>query len=129
MQQRKVWRYYCDHCRKGGCGKGAMAKHERHCVKNPNRKCRMCDAGETVQQPLVDLLDALRSGGIDRLREVADGCPACMLHAVVMHNQTEPEYEPETGAGGGVYFDFKSELKQFWERVNESERQWRRAYL
>jgi len=83
MRQKKVWRYYCDHCNKGGCGNAAMAKHERHCIKNDNRECRMCASlNGGVNQPM-DVLVAAARDGLDKLREIADGCPICMLAAIV----------------------------------------------
>lgn len=115
MRQKKVWRYYCDHCNKGGCGKAAMIKHEGSCCHSPVRVCRMCWHGELCQQPMPDLLAALEEGGVEKLREVADGCPACMLAAVI-------QFPKDPGEGPWFDFDFKKESVPFWEAVNDANR-------
>lgn len=37
MKRKRVWRYYCDFCKKSGCGRAAMAWHEQRCINNPAR--------------------------------------------------------------------------------------------
>lgn len=91
MKTKRVLRYYCDHCRKGGCGKAAMIRHELHCIKNPNRECRMCALLDSAPEPMPDLIESLQQDGIDGLRKKTEGCPACMLAAIVqtrMSNDT-----------------------------------------
>jgi len=108
MKRKKVWRYYCDYCGKGGCGAGAMAKHERRCTKNPKRECgfhigfcfisepsvpldalkviiRNSKVYEVHVNPVDDMIsvdmvddEALR----DSLLDAANGCPACVLAAI-----------------------------------------------
>jgi hypothetical protein len=119
MRQKKVWRYYCDHCNKGGCGKAAMIKHEASCAHNPNRKCRMCGHGELVQKPMPELIQALQDGGVPKLREVSDGCPACMLAAIIQEGEGA---DPEDRTWH--QFDFKEEAKGFWALVNDERRSW-----
>lgn len=43
MRSKKVTRYWCDHCNKGGLQPHAMALHELHCTLNPARACRVCN--------------------------------------------------------------------------------------
>lgn len=100
MRKKKVWRYYCEFCRKSGCSGGHIAKHERACTANPNRVCRMCKLVGATQKPLAELLAAFDGGqspaDTDSLRElesVAEGCPACMLAAVRAWDQAHPETE------------------------------------
>jgi hypothetical protein len=117
MRQKKVWRYYCDHCNKGGCVKAAMLKHERHCIRNPERTCRMCALGGGYQELMPVLKAALVEGGDNKLREVASGCPVCMLAAIV---QTGPyDADPETGWYEGPNFDYRTESRAYLDRVNE----------
>lgn len=59
MRQRRVWRYYCDFCKKANCHAPAMRTHETHCTNNPNRICRMCDVLETNHTPLEELISLL----------------------------------------------------------------------
>jgi len=122
MRQKRVWRYYCDHCKKGGCGKAAMIKHELHCIKNPDRKCRMCDAGEVNQQPMAELTRAYVEDGLQGLRALAEGCPACMLSTIVQYRITpESGYDPDESE---EFFDYKAESVSWWSDVNDNKREW-----
>lgn len=42
MKAVKRWRYYCDHCKKGGQSPYHMRNHEAVCTLNPKRQCKMC---------------------------------------------------------------------------------------
>ena len=131
MRTKTVKRHWCDFCNKAGLQAHAMAKHERHCTMNPNRACRTCRLidggnGPTPQElrALVALLPTPVAQDWDyngnaslrfdqfmldmaevapKLREAADGCPACMLAAIRQ---------------AGVYvslvegFDFKKEMAE-----------------
>ena len=108
MRKKKVWRYYCDFCKKANCHGGAMKEHEAHCTNNPNRICRMCEVLETRHTPLEELVAILPDANMpdtrtneevwrDRpqspfnvalaqvfplLRKKADGCPVCIFAAL-----------------------------------------------
>lgn len=129
MKQRKVWRYYCDHCGKGRCTRSAGEMHERHCIRNPDRGCRMCKHAtgdeKCVPEPMPTLMEAFRTGGLAELRKVAEGCPACMLATIVQCRERD----------GGAYdfenegnFDYKTEVASMWKEANAAragmERQW-----
>lgn len=114
MKQRKVWRYYCDHCKKGGCGKAAMLKHESSCTRNPARVCRMCKHGGLTQQPIESLREEV--GSLDGLRKAARGCAACMLAAVMQEYPNRNLWAEESG----IYVDFREEAKRFWDEVNRA---------
>lgn len=122
MKSKKVWRYYCDHCKKSGCGKAAMLKHEASCCRNPGRVCRMCVRGECAPLPLPELAEHIHN--IDALRKAADGCPACMLAAVM---QFVPRQQPWSGSYEDTPpeqfadVDFKAEAARFWADVNDAE--------
>ena len=67
MRTKQVNRYYCDFCKKSGCSKFHLQKHESSCTANPNRVCRMCkfvadDGGECEQKPMAELLALLPKG-------------------------------------------------------------------
>lgn len=80
MKQKKVWRFYCDHCKKAGGGKRAMETHERHCTLNPERECRVCALVHGAHpRPMPELIAALNEGGYKKLREASSECPACIL--------------------------------------------------
>lgn len=118
MRQAKVWRYWCDHCGKGGCGKGAAIKHEKHCTLNPARECRMCGI------PPATMLEAkaLVLGGcsVDELRVAVEGCPACMLAAVRQARGRKGRRSHEDGWDfPAAAFDYKAESAEWWKAVNE----------
>lgn len=128
MRKKKVWRYWCEHCGKGGCGGHAIGKHERACIRNPARTCGMCRVAEGEQKPMADLIASLVAGGLQELRQAAGGCPACMLAAIVQERLgrgiktlaqlSSPEaYEEEAGRYGE--FDYKKERDAFWRDANE----------
>ena len=128
MRKKQVWRYYCDHCRKGRFTESSMRLHEEHCTLNPARKCRMCNYGDgagitvaelikllpIVPNPLSDgtnctMLYAATAAAMPKLREAAGNCPACIMAALRQ-------------AGGLDFsdFDFKAECKDFWVAVNDA---------
>lgn len=123
MRSKRVWRYYCDFCRKSGCNSGHIRNHEKRCARNPNRECRMCEhaTGEEGLGPRASL-DALVQGieraDVEGLREAAQGCPACML-AGVLEWKRRAEAAGASGEELWIDFDFKKETEQMWNHVNE----------
>lgn len=103
MRKKRVWRYYCDFCDKGACR--PLTKHEEHCTKNPNRRCRMCHWAKLKTAPIVELRFAAIEG-VDSLRRVAQGCPACMLAGI---RQSTADCE----------FNYPTEREQFWENLKQ----------
>lgn len=122
-------RYYCDFCKKSGCGKHAIEQHEKHCTMNPNRQCRMCEIAEQEQigmeelikllpprkETMVDYGISIQTGGKDdlkALREKTGNCPACILATI-----------RQSGGCGYMYeFYFEEECKSFWADINSEER-------
>lgn len=98
MRKKRVWRYYCDYCNKGQCR--PLTTHEEHCTKNPNRRCRMCHWAKLKTRPIAELINAANQG-IEALRKVAQGCPACTLAGI---RQSTADCE----------FDYPAEREQFW---------------
>jgi hypothetical protein len=125
MKQRKAWRYTCEHCKKSGCNKTAILKHEQGCCKNPNRICGICREVGLTQQPLTLLIaeqHKVFGAGDDielgLLRENTDGCPACML-ATIIQGKLNIEGDEE-GPGKWFPFVWKTEHDEFWKRHNEA---------
>lgn len=122
MNRKKVWRYYCDHCGKGGCSAASMSKHEKSCCKNPDRVCRMCESAGIGGSSMTELIAALGDGdSLDELRRVSDGCPACMLAAIIQSGKQDKN-DPETW----IDFDFAKERGRFWDEVNDARTGWSR---
>ena len=142
MKQVKRWRYYCDHCKKAGGSKHHMRKHEERCTMNPNRVCGMCRMLEEVQSDIGDMIAAIGpymphsdwgDEALCRLRDSANGCPACMLAAIRQANVTYtlreewgPDYwfpNKEEQVRFHFKFDFKKEaadvVRDFYDMVNE----------
>ena len=130
MTKKKVWRYYCDFCKKTGQSAGHMAKHEKHCTANPNRTCRVCDSSVPVSSRLLALkltvgLEAdpikghhedkvaMDDATLDKLRSTVDGCPACML-SVIRQSHRYPDS-----------WNYKQEHDAYWaERNSENASGW-----
>lgn len=112
MKRKKVWRYWCDYCGKGGCCAGAMAKHEKHCIRNMTRACRMCKAQKTDVDANAVFLGAK---GLDALIDHVDGCPACTLAAVADLNRFRQE---DTPGQGFIEFDYKKACQEWWNEKN-----------
>jgi len=138
MRKKRVWRYYCDFCKKAGCSSYHMKRHERRCTMNPNRVCGMCEIVGEAQPDLSELIKLLPNpkeyegtwsmdgdewisySGLDEavaaalpaLRDAANNCPACILAAIRQAGI------PVLVAIG---FDVKAEWQKFWDAYNESQ--------
>jgi hypothetical protein len=113
MRKKKVWRYWCDFCGKGGCSASSMVKHEKHCTMNPNRICGFCKREELEQKPIAILIAAYDKDTLEttnNLREAADGCPACMLSAI--RQWKGQNNRPVSEAWDR--WNYKQEVERFW---------------
>lgn len=120
MRQKKVWRYYCDHCKKAGCGKAALLKHEASCTLNPERICKVHKLQDfQPQRPMADLLAAL-SVDFKTLKEAADGCPACIFAALRQSTKDDAEWFLKHVGDGREEFNFKQEMNAVWAEFNEA---------
>jgi len=110
MRVKRVNRYYCEFCGKGGCAAGHMKKHESRCTLNPNRICGMCryrdipggdlekakallpnpddfkheggdDFGDWVTYASSPLAAAIREV-LPQVREILEDCPTCIFAAL-----------------------------------------------
>lgn len=116
MRTKKVNRYYCDHCSKGGQSKAAMLRHEPACIRNPDRSaCPFCQAAKVSQAPMPELRKAFEHGDLKALRKAAGDCPACTLAAIVQTRDSTPP--DEEGFTGWVEFDYKAEVVVFWKEM------------
>lgn len=121
MREALRKRFWCDHCRKGGCSRYHMGIHERGCTLNPERACGVCSGLGLAPAPLRALVafvtiratwepgvrDERDRGFLDDeqvkvLRELAANCPVCMLAAL---------RQAKCFASHEV-FDMKAELKK-----------------
>lgn len=119
MKSKKVWRYWCDHCGKGGCRKDAIVSHEASCIKNKKRKCRTCLMAGISQVATEDLVTGFSKARNEQdavawLRAVTKGCPTCML-ATIIRFQEPPD---EDGYGRWIDFDYKKERDAFWTEIH-----------
>lgn len=132
MRQKKIWRYYCDFCRKANCSKSAISKHEERCTNNPNRVCGMCKMLEQAQPSIPDLIalippmvvsqegdcldwiawkdDSEAGIALQRIRKATGNCPACILATLRQAKVPVPMMQG---------FNFSEECKKIWQEVNE----------
>ncbi len=113
MKAKRVWRYYCDYCKKSGCSGAAIKKHELHCTMNPERKCRMCELIDINQEPIITLFGALDSEGLAGLRFAADDCPVCIFAALRQREKFNRKRVWEYG------FDLKKEVQIVFDNLQE----------
>ena len=123
MKQKKVWRYWCDFCKKGGCSASAMRTHELRCTLNPNRECRLCKTAGIRSAPLVGIIESARSAeagdaGWAVVMDAAKGCPVCAFAAIRLAGRTPGMDEPKGRAANAITFDLKKELADFWAHEN-----------
>lgn len=121
MKTKRMNRYYCDFCKKAGCSASCMSRHEKACCGNPKRQCGMCKSiseDEKIQKPIDELIGALRSGGVNLLRETANGCPVCMLAAIIQHRKQIGPNQDEEDWYFREQFDFKKERDETWAKIN-----------
>lgn len=123
MKKKKVWRYYCDYCKKSGCSAYHIQRHEGACTNNPGRHCNMCNVVQFNNKPIDELVEALGCGdrdGVDKLRELSEGCPACMLAAI---RQSKLQLQTDEVDGWEqhfhVDFDYQMEKANFWSSYND----------
>ena len=125
MKTKKVYRYYCDYCKKSGCSKRHLQHHEERCTLNPHRICGYCKLLDQEQPEIDDLLAILPSpekhsgygnalyaaieDALPKLREAAGGCPACILAALRQKGIPVPM---------ATNFDFKKECQEIWDEIN-----------
>ena len=129
MKTKLVTQYKCDFCSKKNYQAGAMRAHEKHCTKNPERSCRMCDKAGGHGFDMSELLAMLPSPieqddygtivnideineAIDSLRDKVEGCPACVMATIRQKGIPVP----------ATNFDFKKELESFWSCYNDDHR-------
>lgn len=121
MRSVKKWRHYCDFCGRAKMVKPTMVKHEAGCTLNPSRVCGICNLMQNEQATIEALKAAFvaDSDKLTKLREVSGNCPACILAALRQFNASQDQLDrvwPE--------FDFKAEMKSFWDDHNESRREY-----
>jgi hypothetical protein len=96
-----------------------MKRHEKGCTANPDRDCGLCAEAGLQQQPIADLIAALGAGdkaGVEAVRDLAEGCPACTLAAIRQSGlQRASSFDDD---GFSVPFDFKAEMKDWWDQRN-----------
>lgn len=72
--------------------------------------------GEWEQKSIVELLKTYEVGGLDKLRDATENCPACILATLrqflaIKEKLGDPIFMPE--------FNFKEELRSFWATHND----------
>ncbi len=118
MRTEIVNRYYCDHCSKGMMRKSSMLRHEPSCIKNPERSaCHLCVQGGLERVPMDELRKAMNDGGVEAVSDLAQGCPACILSAIVQTREVHPP--DEDGDTGWVDFDYKKALSEFYQDLTD----------
>ena len=145
MNKKRVWRYYCQYCKKSGCSAGHTKHHEAHCTMNPNRKCGFCETVGNNTTDMVELLKALKAdiikfkseqdGEFNKYKEESIGEDTWLSeigYDIVLDNLREKcEGCPacmlaairQAKMNLNIQFNFKAEKENFWSCYNEIQRQ------
>jgi hypothetical protein len=124
MNKKKVWRYYCEFCKKSGCSAGHLKKHEKGCTANPNRECGLCRTAGLEQEPTAKLVSILMEKipveeQMKKLRDITENCPACILSAIRQSGLQHWDFDEDGIEKGPNYnFDYKKEAALFWSEIN-----------
>lgn len=123
----------CDYCKKSGGSGRHMKRHEERCTMNPDRVCRVCNMIEAKQKPIVELLSMMpkaqdfkdnfegfnsaltteANAALVRLRELAEGCPSCVMAAI---RQSGIPVLMVTD------FDWSKEMQSIWDDIHDLHR-------
>lgn len=132
MISRKRWQYYCEHCKKSSGAKWVITDHEPYCIRRIDRKCKLCQESEEVNDITVVVADALtwdcvveirrntedymipeeiyQSQAVKKLEESLNFCADCMLAVMI-----------QLGIQGLIdtqIFDYKARKKEQWQYIN-----------
>lgn len=111
MKIKRVNRYYCDHCGRGGCNAAHIRNHEPNCLKNPNRGCFLCKEND---RDYPSLTKGFKDNDLHWLRNAVDGCPACML-AVILQTPLDAEEQNYCYQ----HFDYREEVSEYHRSMQE----------
>ena len=128
MKVKKKCVYYCDFCSKKSLR--SLKVHEKHCTANPDRECRLCD-NKSIK-PIIEKYKKLftvhpmnyavrfkkKFTLKDIINELDYRCPNCIL-AIIRCLGLNRYYMK----GKIEYFDYKKELEDWWEAINEERRE------
>ena len=131
MRRKQVWRYYCEHCKRGSCNPSAMKRHEIGCTNNPARVCKLCSEGGVGPNDVADLVAFFRgTEGQDpqerlkALREKTEGCPACILATLRQSGSLGYTIDAEGECHGIDWgFNFQTEKTAWWSEINANHRE------
>jgi len=146
MNKKRVWRYYCEFCKKSGCSAGHIKHHEEHCTMNPMRKCGFCEYAGVDNVSIIDSLKALKqdiieykkihpfikSTTIDTLdwRGNHETLEMMVCYSVPINNLRDATDGcpacmlaaiRQSGMHKHIEFDFKKEKEMFWAGYNEAQ--------
>lgn len=108
-----------------------MQNHEKTCVRNPNRRCYACDtqwpnteAIEAMNRAVREsreTLDSDKMPDISSVEDITNGCPACILSAILQSTET---VEGIDGSSIKPYveFDYKKAMQDRREEEQEEYR-------
>ncbi len=120
MKVKKVYRYYCDHCKRNKGTRESMRIHEERCLKNPDRWCPVCeDLGG--HKSVIDYIekhgipnwqdDAEIENSRNAILDLVDDCPACALAGMVQTGCNSFDFQ----------FDYESAINKYLKQKREDQ--------
>lgn len=108
MKRKRVTRYYCEYCGKGGQTKRIIYWHEQGCLWNPHHRCPVCT--KTRDWPAIALGFVLAGFNQEWVVRAVEGCPHCVLAVLKAHNKGKPKKEH---VNFWDTFDYKKALAEY----------------
>lgn len=119
MRTKRVNRFFCDHCNRGSLRSDTMRRHEAACFRNPDRRCPICANAALEQKPMTALKAAFPDpADLQPLRDLTEGCPACILSTIIQVRHMTTIYVGEHGESEEdvpemITFNYKEEMAAF----------------
>lgn len=127
MKTKRKIVYYCDFCTKKSLR--SLKIHEKHCTANPDRECRLCECLSIrniidkyrklfTVHPMNFAVRFKKKFTLNDIKnELEYNCPNCIF-AIIRCLGLNRYYMK----GEIEYFNYKKELEDWWEVVNEERR-------
>lgn len=127
--------YYCEHCKKHSLSASVLSVHEKHCLKNIDRECRLCKIAEKIsltKENKLEIIEKIQSKisilksdeekqslKLDDIEKILneyqryENCPNCLMSILLLTGIMKYPYT--------VNYDYKKELMEWWKDFNNAD--------
>lgn len=97
--------YYCDHCNKRYERLHAAEYHEKHCMKNPHRTCKLCGMRWDDDDTLAYIRDEITPEAFLSVSLKIHDCPMCVLGTLIQAGYHPSEVQWDYQAAYVTYYN------------------------